>query len=118
VVPRLLAAAECLALRDLCARGDLFRSHIVMARHRFRKGEYVYFRYPLPDTVARLHTTLFTIFNKWLPESDYKLADGPEFERYGETFDPRTGTGGLVEIWIPIKLRARQYPQASSTCRV
>ncbi len=25
----------------------------------------------------------------------------PFFERYGETFDPRTGTAG-IEIWIPV----------------
>jgi len=29
------------------------------------------------------------------------VAEVPEFERYGEEFDSRTGTGGL-EIWIPI----------------
>ncbi len=32
----------------------------------------------------------------------HEAADAPDFERYGEEFDPRTGTGG-VEIWIPIK---------------
>jgi hypothetical protein len=69
VVPRLLAAAECLALRDLYPRDDLFRSHIVMAHHGFGKGEYKYFCYPLPDTVAQLRTSLYphlaAIANRW-----------------------------------------------------
>ena len=29
-------------------------------------------------------------------------ADGPNFERYGASFNPRTGTGGF-EVWIPVK---------------
>jgi AraC family transcriptional regulator len=28
-------------------------------------------------------------------------ADGPEFERYDEKFDPSSGMGE-VEIWIPV----------------
>jgi uncharacterized protein len=69
VVPHLLGAAECLALRDLYPRDDLFRSRIVMARHGFGQGEYKYFHYPLPDTVAELRTTLYpglaAIANSW-----------------------------------------------------
>jgi hypothetical protein len=69
VVPQLLGAAECLALRDLYPRDDLFRSRIVMARHGFGQGEYKYFHYPLPDTVAELRTTLYpglaAIANGW-----------------------------------------------------
>ncbi len=49
-----------------------------------------------------IRRTWFTIWNKWLPESGHQVAEAPEFERYGEEFDPRTGTGGL-EIWIPIQ---------------
>ena len=43
-----------------------------------------------------------TIWNKWLPESGKKIAEGPEFERYSERFDSVTGNGGF-EIWIPLK---------------
>lgn len=43
-----------------------------------------------------------TIWAKWLPESGHEVADAPTFERYGERFDPRSGTGGF-EIWLPIK---------------
>ena len=54
------------------------------------------------EHISTIRSTWNTIWNKWLPESGYEAADAPDFERYGEEFDPRTGTGGL-EIWIPVK---------------
>ena len=52
--------------------------------------------------VSTIRQSWMTIFNKWLPESGYKAAGAPEFERYTERFNPMTGAGG-VEIWIPVK---------------
>jgi AraC family transcriptional regulator len=40
------------------------------------------------------------IWNRWLPESGYQVAEVPELER--TEFDPRSGNGGF-EIWIPVK---------------
>ncbi|MBR1219635.1 2OG-Fe(II) oxygenase [Bradyrhizobium sp. U87765 SZCCT0131] len=65
-----LDAGGCAAIRDLltpdeCAEvaalydRDVFRSHIVMARHGFGRGEYKYFSYPLPDLVSALRTALY-----------------------------------------------------------
>jgi AraC family transcriptional regulator len=54
------------------------------------------------DHVSTVRRTWYTIWNKWLPESGHQAAEGPEFERYGKGFDPRSGNGGF-EIWIPIK---------------
>jgi AraC family transcriptional regulator len=54
------------------------------------------------DHVSTIRRTIMTIWNRWLPESGLQVADAPDFERYGESFDPHTGTGGL-ELWIPIK---------------
>src|SRR6185312_6242876 len=75
VIPRLLPAAECLALRGLYSAEEPFRSRIVMARHNFGRGEYKYFRYPLPDTVAALRTALYPylvpIANQWRREEPY-----------------------------------------------
>jgi AraC family transcriptional regulator len=54
------------------------------------------------DHVSTVRRTVTTIWNKWLPESGHEAADAPNFERYGEAFDGRTGLGGF-EIWIPLK---------------
>lgn len=59
VIPQLLSAAECEALVRLYPEGRHFRSRVVMQRHGFGQGEYQYFSYPLPETVARLRATLY-----------------------------------------------------------
>ncbi len=56
-------------MASLYSRDDIFRSRIVMARHGFGRGEYKYFRYPLPDLVAALRTAVYPslvpIANGW-----------------------------------------------------
>lgn len=69
ILPKLLTGAECTDMAALYARPDLFRSHIVMARHGFGRGEYRYFAYPLPALVHGLRTALYPhlapIANRW-----------------------------------------------------
>ena len=70
VIPALLAGAECDAVADLYANApDRFRSHVVMARHGFGRGEYRYFTYPLPAIVRDLRTDIYPrlapIANRW-----------------------------------------------------
>src|ERR1700742_2675525 len=69
IVKSVLPPGECIALRELYPSDDAFRSRIVMARHGFGKGEYKYFRYPLPATVAELREGLYpqlaAIANRW-----------------------------------------------------
>jgi hypothetical protein len=55
----LLSADECATLQESYASDALFRSRIVMARHGFGRGEYKYFAYPLPETVAALRGALY-----------------------------------------------------------
>jgi len=69
LIERLLTPAECDALRELYPAEDVFRSRVVMERHGFGRGEYKYFRYPLPGIVADLRATLYphlaSIANRW-----------------------------------------------------
>ena len=69
VVERLITPAQCDALAGMYAAEDRFRSRVVMARHGFGQGEYKYFRYPLPDLLAGLRTTMYPrlapIANRW-----------------------------------------------------
>jgi hypothetical protein len=64
-----LSAEECVAQATLFSEDEAFRSRIVMARHGFGRGEYKYFAYPLPDTVAGLRAALYPrlseIANRW-----------------------------------------------------
>ena len=55
----LLSAGECRALAGLYEGGGRFRSHVVMARHGFGRGEYKYYAYPLPHLIADLRTALY-----------------------------------------------------------
>ncbi|WP_312995080.1 2OG-Fe(II) oxygenase [Achromobacter animicus] len=69
ILPALLTPAQCTGLSDAYDLDDRYRSRIVMARHGFGRGEYKYFRYPLPDLLARLRGALYAelapIANRW-----------------------------------------------------
>ena len=54
------------------------------------------------DHISAIRRTWFSIWNQGLPDAGLEATGGPEFERYDERFDGRTGQGE-VEIWIPIK---------------
>jgi hypothetical protein len=58
-VPGLIGPAACRALAALYDEPAHFRSRVVMARHGFGRGEYQYFRYPLPPLVAGLRRDLY-----------------------------------------------------------
>src|SRR5262249_15262224 len=70
------------------------------ARLRIPEQRYAVFTHR--EHISTIRRTVNTIWNKWLPESGREVADAPDFERYGDSFDPRSGLGG-VEIWIPVK---------------
>ena len=69
VIEKLLSPEECRQIAGLYREEGHFRSHIHMARHGFGKGEYRYFKYPLPDLIAGLRNALYPhlarIANDW-----------------------------------------------------
>jgi AraC family transcriptional regulator len=70
------------------------------AKVRIPEQRYAVFTHK--DHISTIRRTVNTIWNQWLPASGLKAADAPNFERYGENFDPVTGNGGL-EIWVPVR---------------
>jgi AraC family transcriptional regulator len=70
-----------------------------------RIPEQMYAVFAQPGHISNIRRTWYTIWNQGLPECGLIAAGGPEFERYGEEFDPATGNGGF-EIWIPIREQA------------
>ncbi len=52
--------------------------------------------------ISDIRKTVYTIWNKWLPESEVSHVKGPDFEFYDANFNGETGSGE-VEIWIPVR---------------
>lgn len=68
-VPGLLTSHECQAIASLYSSVEHFRSQVHMARHGFGRGEYRYFKYPLPPLITELrrgfYPYLAPIANRW-----------------------------------------------------
>ncbi len=71
-----------------------------LTRVRIPEQRYAVFTHR--DHISTMRSTVYTIWNKWLPASGVELADAPNFERYTEEFNPEAGTG-VVEIWLPVR---------------
>jgi len=69
VIPKLMSEVEADLVAGLYHQEQGFRSHIIMARHGFGRGEYKYFSYPLPPLIQALRTAayphLVPIANQW-----------------------------------------------------
>jgi hypothetical protein len=69
IIEGLLHAKECGDITALYDRDILFRSRVIMAQHGFGRGEYKYFKYPLPDLIANLRSLLYPCLvptaNRW-----------------------------------------------------
>jgi hypothetical protein len=69
LTPALLTERECDNLREAYPSDQAFRSHIIMSRYRFGRGDYKYFDYPLPAVVEELRETsyphLVPVANEW-----------------------------------------------------
>ncbi|MEP7073388.1 MAG: 2OG-Fe(II) oxygenase [Nitrosospira sp.] len=69
IIENLVTSEECGALVRLYAVEDIFRSRVVMGHHGFGRGEYKYFRYPLPGIISGLRTSIYPrlvpVANRW-----------------------------------------------------
>lgn len=69
LTPAILTQQECTALAEMYTSDSAFRSHIIMSRYRFGRGDYKYFDYPLPEIVQELrehsYSYLVTLANEW-----------------------------------------------------
>lgn len=69
VLPKLLDEPACDAIAASYDLEQGFRSHVVMQRHGYGRGEYRYFSYPLPAIVQELRTAIYPrlvpLANQW-----------------------------------------------------
>jgi len=104
LIPGLLDDAECDTLAALYDRDAPFRSRIVMAHHGFGSGEYRYFAYPLPETVATMRRLLYARLvaqaNRWAD----RLGTGPAFPHDHDAFIARCHEAGQTRP-TPLLLR-------------
>lgn len=86
VLEKLLSADECRQISALYSHEQHFRSHIHMARHGFGKGEYRYFKYPLPDLLGGLRTELYprlaAVANQWNDRMGIEAQYPPEHAHF------------------------------------
>ena len=59
VVRGVLSPSQCAELKANYSAGEFYRSTVSMQRHGFGRGEYRYYRYPLPDIVQMLREAFY-----------------------------------------------------------
>jgi len=59
ILSGLLSPTECKAIAAIYPDENRFRTNVQMARHGYGKGEYRYFKYPLPERLQSLRTALY-----------------------------------------------------------
>lgn len=109
----LLTPAECAGLVSLYSDDANFRSRVVMERYRFGKGDYKYFRYPLPPMVQQLregtYPHLAKIASLWLTRLGERSAAFPDQH---EQFLKRCKTAGQ-KLATPLMLH---YEEGGFNC--
>jgi hypothetical protein len=77
-----LAKKTCEAIAAYYADNDQFRSRIDMSRYAFGRGEYKYFKYPLPKIVQQLRSSIYPhlapLANEWLDQLGGKEPSYPK----------------------------------------
>ncbi len=70
IVSKILSSEQCEEIIEMYQKRKLFRKMVIMERHRFGKGAYKYFDYPLPEIVQELRESIYSklspIANQWM----------------------------------------------------
>jgi len=78
ILPSVLSEMECNSLIHQYDNPAIYRSVINMQRYRFGRGEYKYYRYPLPDLVQELRNSFYAplanVANKWMQALNVKVS--------------------------------------------
>ena len=108
----LVTPEECESLAAIYQSEGIFRCRVVMSRHGFGRGEYQYFRYPLPPLVAALRAALYRqlapIANVW----SQRLGSSVRFPLEHEEFLRRCHRSGQLQP-TPLLL---QYTAGDYNC--
>jgi uncharacterized protein len=88
IAPGLLTHPEADLTSALYHRSGGFRSHVVMSRHGFGRGDYKYFSYPLPPLIQALRTAAYPqlapIANRWCERMGQATRFPPEHAAFLE----------------------------------
>jgi uncharacterized protein len=107
VLAGVLRPAECAALCTRYLDDAAFRKTVVMARHGFGRGEYRYFRAPLPPAVQALREALYPRLvptaNRWWQQLNVS-------ERFPATLDECTARSHAAGQQLPTPLLLRYGP--------
>ncbi|MEP5612532.1 MAG: 2OG-Fe(II) oxygenase [Cyclobacteriaceae bacterium] len=70
LIPNFINSSQCDDLKAMYDEPGMYRKTVTMERHRFGKGEYKYFDYPLPDLLQTIREHMYphlaTIANMWM----------------------------------------------------
>jgi hypothetical protein len=112
VVKDVLSPEDCEAVAALYPLDTPFRSHVIMARHGFGRGEYKYFAEPLPELVRDLRSSLYPplsgLANRWNASLGSEVRYPNEHRRFLE----RCHTAGQTRP-TPLLLR---YTEGDYNC--
>jgi hypothetical protein len=94
VLGQILTTSQCAELMAGYDSETAFRNRVVMARHGFGRGEYKYYKYPLPPTISRLRSDLYPHLAKIANNWERALGRGREFPSTHKTYLQHCHNGG------------------------
>jgi len=87
-IPNLLPPSHCRQFIDHYSQDEIYRSTVTMARHNFGEGQYRYFAYPLPKSLADLraqtYQLLVPVARRWASALDLPMQFPSSYEDYTE----------------------------------